>query len=317
MDRRSFLTLGTAVTLAGTGITIFPATAQEGAPQLFTAVQKRSFGDWTIVALSDGFMPFSTGLLIGIEPADAEAMIRTAFQDPANFVGAVNAYLIDTGETLILVDTGTGSVFGPTLGHVAQNLTAAGYDPAKVSSILCTHLHPDHIGGCMAPGGNPFPNAEFVVSQTDYAFFTDPAIRAGAPDDFKPFFDLAIGVTDMFSDRMALIEPGATVAPGITALPLPGHTPGHMGYALEGADETLLIWGDVVHVPAVQFARPDVALVFDTDPEQAAKTRAKVLDQVATDRMMVAGMHLLFPGFGYLETASEGYRFIPAPWDYS
>ncbi|MEO0831485.1 MAG: MBL fold metallo-hydrolase, partial [Pseudomonadota bacterium] len=183
--------------------------------------------------------------------------------------------------------------------------------------LLVTHLHPDHVGGRVGETSVALPNAEMVVGTQDHSFFTSEEMKAQAPDGFKPFFDMAVAAAGQFGERVTLIDGEASIAPGITAMPLPGHTPGHMGFMLESGGEQLLIWGDILHVPAVQFARPDVTLAFDADPDTARASRTKVLDMVATDKLMVAGMHMSFPGLGYVERASEGYRLVPAPWDYT
>ncbi|MEM8555958.1 MAG: MBL fold metallo-hydrolase [Pseudomonadota bacterium] len=320
MQRRDFLNFAPALALGSVGVSLLPAAGhahEHGhGPKLFTAMQRFSLGDWTIVALSDGFLPFDYGLFSGVTPKEAQELMRQSFYDPANFIGAVNAFLIDTGETLIMVDVGTGAAFGPTLGHTVSNLKAAGYEPADVSLILATHLHPDHVGGVLTDAGNPFPNSTLAVNAADHAFFTSAEIRAGAPDDFKPFFDMAVGAVGSFGERLSLFEGTASVAPGITAMPLFGHTPGHSGFMLESAGQTMLMAGDILHAPGIQFARPDVSIAFDADPTQAAATRGMALDMLSADRLLFAGSHVSFPGFGYLEKAGEGYRFTPAPWQY-
>ncbi|MGB0660890.1 MAG: MBL fold metallo-hydrolase [Mangrovicoccus sp.] len=320
MKRRQFLSLAPAVTLGTLGVSFLPASTAraEGKGTQFTAVQRFSLGDWTVTALGDGYLPLGEGVLQGITTEAAKELAAAAYFDTDNMVVGVNAYVVETGSDLILIDVGTGTAFGPTLGLLANNLKAAGYAPEDATTILATHLHPDHIGGCLIDGANPFVNAKMVATQADFDFFTSDEIRAQAPEAFRGFFDLAKAVTGFFADKLTLIGAAeVSVAPGITAIPLPGHTLGHVGYMLESGGESLLIWGDVLHVPGVQFARPDVTVAFDIDQETARKTRMAILDQVATDRQLVAGMHMSFPGFGYVEKAAEGYRFVPAPWRFS
>jgi glyoxylase-like metal-dependent hydrolase (beta-lactamase superfamily II) len=105
------------------------------------------------------------------------------------------------------------------------------------------------------------------------------------------------------------------VSPGVTSMPLHGHTPGHSGYMIASGNDSLLIWGDIVHVPDIQIPRPEVTIEFDTDPPAAAATRKRVLDMVTKDRQLVAGMHMHFPGFAHVVKRGDEYMMLPEPWD--
>ena len=148
------------------------------------------------------------------------------------------------------------------------------------------------------------------------AFWTDDGIKSNFPPDFQTFFDLAKGVTGAFGDRLRLVSAEVEVAPGITVVPLVGHTPGHIGYRIESGGQSVLMWGDVVHAAPIQLARPDVGLAFDVDPTAAAQTRIRMLDMAATDGLAIIGSHMPFPGFGHIERESTGYSFAHAHWDY-
>ena len=102
--------------------------------------------------------------------------------------------------------------------------------------------------------------------------------------------------------------------PGISIVPEPGHTPGHSGWMIASGNESLLIWGDIVHMPGIQFKMPGVGMGFDIDGAAAIASRQRIMDMTATDRTMVAGMHLDFPCFGHVARASEGYAFVPEVW---
>ena len=141
-------------------------------------------------------------------------------------------------------------------------------------------------------------------------------MKGQAPEEVRQFFDLAMAAVGAFGDRVEGFEGEASLGAGMTAMPLPGHTPGHSGVMLESDGDALLMWGDIVHVPPVQFARPDVTIGFDVDQDTARATRMKVLDMAATDRLRVAGMHISFPGIGYVEKAGDGYRFVPSSYQY-
>lgn len=319
MNRRQFLDSAAAVTVAagsGLTLTVRPVSAQAAGVQL-AAAQRIPLGDMTVTALSDGFIVLDATVLNGIDGEGFADAARAAFLDPDRAVrGAVNAYAVQTGNDTILIDTGAGGLFGPTLGNLPQNLAAAGIDPASVSRLVITHLHGDHFGGAGADGAKAFPNAHMVLSETEHGFWTSEDVKMGAPEGMRPFFDMAVAAVAPYADSLDLVGDGAEIAPGLTFDHLPGHTPGHNGVLLSSGDASLLIWADIVHVPHVQFAQPDVTIAFDTDPDLARETRVKVLDRAVADRLAIAGMHLPFPGVGHVEKTGEGYRFVPVGWHY-
>lgn len=316
MDRRSFMTTSLlAAAGALTGLRIAPVAAQSGTPGIAVA-QSFPVGSATVTALSDGFLPITAEALQGITPEDFQSLLRAAYIDGDGHPTGVNAYLIEIGEERILVDTGTGQLMGPGLGQLGANMAAFGVDPASIGRIIATHLHPDHIGGILAPDGNPYTGAGLTVSQPEIDFWRSDEIRNGAPEQFRPFFDQARAAVDAFGDRLEVVAKDADLGNGITLVPLPGHTLGHTGVMLESEGSQLLIWGDIVHVGPVQFARPEVTIVFDTAADMAAATRAEILARAAADRMQIAGMHISFPGIGYVEAAQEGYRFVPRAFPY-
>ncbi|MCV6585502.1 MAG: MBL fold metallo-hydrolase [Marinibacterium sp.] len=313
VHRREFmLGAGLLAGLSALGWRVAPAGA-EG----LVAARQYAVGDATVTVLSDGFISIGPDMLFGITPEDFAMMLEAAHLDPASFPAAVNAFLIDSGDRRILVDAGTGTSFGPTLGKLPSVMAALGIDPASIDTVVFTHLHPDHVGGVLAEGGNPFANATLRVAQADVDFFTNEDIKAQAPDGFKPFFDMAAASLAAFGERVEPFDGVIDIAPGLTTMPMPGHTVGHSGLLLENDGGALLIAADVIHVPAVQLARPDVTIGFDTDQDVARATRQRVFDMAATDRLMIAGSHIALPGIGHLERAGDGYRFLPARHQYN
>ena len=317
MHRRDLLKTAPLAALAATTTGLVPlrVQAQAGGAQV-TAAQRFKVGDMTVTALSDGFISFTAEVLQGIDPSDFATLIERAHMDPANVRGAVNAYMVETDGETWMIDAGTGPVFGPTLGHMPEVFAALGTDLGAVTKLIVTHLHGDHIGGATVDGAATFPNAEMIVGQADVDFWLSDDIRAQAPEQFRGMFDLAKATVAAYGDRVRTISGEADVASGVTSMPLPGHTPGHTGFMLESAGESLLVWGDIIHIPAVQLARPDVTIMFDTDAETAAKTRADLMSSIVGTGQLIAGMHMLFPGVGYLDSAAEGYHFAPLPWQY-
>jgi len=152
-----------------------------------------------------------------------------------------------------------------------------------------------------------------VVAEAEAAFWLDAARAAEVPEAMRPVSVAAAAALAPYARRVRRFAGGEPV-PGLHAESLPGHTPGHTGYRIAGDEGGLLIWGDIVHVPDIQSRFPGVTVMFDVDPAQAEATRRRTLDMAARKRLLVAGMHMHFPGFAYVEVAGEGYRLAPAQW---
>jgi len=285
--------------------------------QQIPGVYHRRIGDIIVTAISDGFLDGSIEVLRNISQ-DAARQILTASFRPARRT-AVNAFLIYSAGRLALVDTGSGNYLLPTAGKVMANIKAAGVDPAGIDTVLLTHMHPDHSAGLtdMTTGKRYFPNAELAMHESEPAhWFDDTKMAKGTEREKKAFFQAGREQVTPYKDRWRLFR-GGEVFPGVTAIPRPGHTPGHTNFMINSGKEQLLIWGDTVHVPEIQTARPEVCMDFDTDKDLAADSRRKVFDMVATDRLLVTGMHLHFPGFSHLVRDGSGYRLIPAAWEHA
>lgn len=277
---------------------------------------RKAFGDTVVTALLDGHLVLPNEALTGIAPADAAAMLDAALRGPQPR-SSVNAVLVQSAGRTVLVDTGAGdkmAAMAPTLGRLLDSLAAAGVQPGEVDAVVMTHLHIDHWGGLTGNGGTAlFPRAELVVPAAEAAYWLDSAAMAAAPDDIKPRFAGAQAAVAPYRDRTRLFD-GAEAVPGLQAVPLPGHSPGHTGYLVGGGGRRLLIWGDVMHVPDVQAARPEVGIVFDSDPAAAAVSRRRALDMTADEGLVVMGMHLHFPGFARVTRAGGAYALVPAGW---
>jgi glyoxylase-like metal-dependent hydrolase (beta-lactamase superfamily II) len=315
LDRRTALTALSASAM----LAAVPRLATAAAPLAGTQVpglRRLKIGGIEVTALLDGHLPIPHELFPGAaaDPATANRLTDEAFLPRGPVTTPVNAFLVNTGPRLVLVDTGTANLMGPGLGRLAAHLTAAGVRPEQVDAVLLTHVHPDHFGGLVADGRPVFQNAEVLVPEADHAFWTDEGIASRAPADFQPFFAAARATIRACGDKVRRFAPGGEVAPGVTSIAAPGHTVGHTAYRIASGNEQLLIWGDVVHVAPFQFAQPDWSIAFDTDQDQARATRRRLLDLVATDRVQVAGAHLPFPGFGHVARAGNGYAFVPTPW---
>ena len=278
-------------------------------------VYHRRVGDIVVTAISDGHLDGAIDVLRNIAMDDARQILADAFR-PARRT-AVNAFLVHSAGRTALIETGSGNYLLPTAGKVLENLKAAGVDPNDIEAVLLTHMHPDHSAGLTEmPSGRPhFPNAELVVHENEPRhWFDDAEMAKGTERAKKLYFQCAREQVAPYKDRMRLFKDGE-VFPGVTAIPRTGHTPGHTTFMISSGNEQLLIWGDTVHVPEVQTARPEVCMEFDTDQDAAAASRRKVFDMAATDRLLVTGMHLHFPGFAHLRRRGTGYELVPAAWE--
>lgn len=264
----------------------------------------RKIGDFSILALSDGYLSASLNLLSNIDPVDAAELQRgVELGDPSSV--HINCYLVRGRGRTILIDAGAGG-FKRWGGNLKANLALAGVQPSEIDTILLTHAHPDHVGGLIdASGEIAFPNAELLVHQREVAFWKDDGNLSRASERGRGNFLFAREVFDKYRETRTFIH--CEVLPGISAIALPGHTAGHTGYRLESEGRGLLVWGDIVHFPRIQIVRPDVSIAFDQDPLLAAATRSRLLSVASSDNLMIAGMHLGELGFARIERTGKGY----------
>ena len=273
-----------------------------------------TLGDLTITALNDGWFQASLDLVTGISKEEAGRLQVAGFRTEQPKV-TLNAFLITgAGRKPVLIDAGYGELApSGTLGRLASALALTGVKPEEIGTVLVTHLHPDHVGGLTTGGAAAYSNAEIVVHADEAAHWLPDEALAKAPDGAKPYFEGARKALAPYAERMREHR-GGEVLPGITAVPLPGHTPGHCGVRIVSGGQSLLIWTDVVHLPAIQFKNPEAGVGFDVDGDGARATRKRIMEEAARERTLIAGCHLEFPTFGYLDRDGTGYRFVPALW---
>ena len=266
-------------------------------------------GDYTVTAFSDGVFETSIDVTVGVDKEMTQRISGKSLTDPVFL--SVNAFLVEGRGVRALVDAGTGDTMGPELGKLPENLVAAGVPLDSITHILLTHIHPDHSNGLIDGAGAAwFPKAEVVVQEDEIKFWNDRDLSLAAHDRQRKNMVNARRSLVPYANRTTRIGDGEFL-PGIHAMKSPGHTPGHNTWTIEGGRDSLIIWGDTIHMAFMQLERPEIAFIFDTDPELAVKSRLRLLDRVAADRTRVAGMHLDFPGFGYVRRGKDRW-FIDA-----
>lgn len=314
--RQTLQAMGAAPALAA--LAPLPLGAQTAAPAQAPGYYRRRVGGLTVTALLDGYFDLPDPLWLGLEAGTLPAARLAAGlpETGATTIG-VTSYLVDTGTSRILVDAGAAAFFGPTAGRFLSVLAQAGYAPGDIDHILCTHLHLDHVGTLVEGGVRVFDRAQVHAHAADHAYWTSEVAQSAAPDFAQGWFPVIRDLARLYDGRLSLFDGATAPLPGVTVMPLPGHTPGHVGFLFEDGGERLLIWGDACATAAVQFAHPEAAVVFDVDPEQGITTRKRLLDMAATERMLVASTHLPFPTFGRVERRGAAFDWRPDEYRYA
>ena len=303
--------LATAIT-ASLGIVTLSEAA---APMVKTSAPgyyRMMLGDFEVTAISDGTVVLPVHQLLKQAPEKTQdALSKVALKSPLET--SVNGYLINTGEKLILIDTGAGKLFGPTLGNIVGNIKAAGYQPEQIDEIYITHMHPDHVGGLTVDGKMMFPNAVVRADKKDADLWLSEANLNAAPEANKGFFKGAMASVNPYvaAGKFKSFEGNSDLVKGIKAGSSYGHTPGHTTYTIESKGERLAVIGDLMHVAVVHFDDPTVTIAFDVDNVAAAKERAKIYSEAAQSSTILAIAHVSFPGLGRVVSKGSGYGWVP------
>ena len=318
LTRRGVLAGGAAATLAAAANPAAAAAPESG--KQWPGVYRYKIGGYELTALYDGiwYRPITDKFIRNAPFAEVEHALDQAFMPHDKLATPFTALVVNTGDKLVLIDTGTGGQIAPSAGALRDNLVAAGLDPNAVDRIVISHFHPDHINGIKDKDNNLiFPNAEIMVPAPEWAFWMDDANLNAAAGDLKETF---LNQRRIFSDiakNVTQFEPGKEIAPGIETLPAPGHTPGHTVFAIHSGDQSLLVLSDTAQHPAVFARHPDWQAAFDVDGVAAVATRKRIFDRAAADRMLVTGYHFPFPACGHLIKTASGYEHVPIEWQTS
>ena len=314
--RRSFFINTASMALAAGATSAAPSAAF--AKAAIVGIQAPSFyrlklGDYEITALSDGTakLPMSK-IYRNITEEKAEIYLQGHFQAGSAEI-SVNAFLVNTGERLVLIDAGTGDLLGPALGKLVSNIQAAGYKPSQIDHVILTHIHADHSGGLVADNRRVFDNAVLHVNLREADFWLKPSAEAKADKVLGPQIAQAEKCVGPYvkAQRLETFDDNAAPIPGFGSVLRPGHTPGHSGIIVESGGEKIVFWGDIAHGDVLQFDHPEVTVDFDVDQTTAAATRAIAFAEAADEKYLVAGAHHAFPGIGRVRRDETNYDWVP------
>jgi len=328
LNRRQLLA-GVAAAGAATALTSSFGTAPARAAVPPAGAQAPGFyrynvGAYECTSINDGArsFPLPDTFVTNVKKDEALAAAEAAYMPQGMVTVPFNPQLINTGSKLILIDSGNGIAnLEPTKGAVGrtlQNLAAAGVDPKSIDVVLLSHLHPDHTNGIRALDGSiAFPNAEIMVPAVDWKFWTsdENAAKAESSPMMKNYFANVKKTFAGIETKVTQYDWGKEVAPGITSIAAPGHTPGHTAFAIASGSSKVLIQSDVTNIPEFFLRNPDWHVVYDVEPDVAQATRHKFYDMAAAEKAMVIGFHFTFPSIGHVEKDGAKYRLVPIAWN--
>jgi glyoxylase-like metal-dependent hydrolase (beta-lactamase superfamily II) len=206
----------------------------------------------------------------------------------------VGSFVVE-GDVTVLIDAGIGpfTIEGLAGGNLLDELAAVGVQPADVDVVAVSHLHLDHDGWIATrDAGLTFPNATVHVGRGDYEHF----VMSDHDDRFRMARHKKAALTGLFEEgRVELIDDVSEIVPGLVAMPTPGHTPGHLAFAIRDRGERLLILGDSMYCPA-QLTEMDLTAMHDVDPALARRSRELLARELESHEERTEALGCHFPG---------------------
>ena len=316
LTRRQIMAAAAGV-VAAPAVVRFSTPAEAAAPMMGLSRPSHyrfKLGGFEITTINDGAIPLDgPHPIFGMDQAaeDVQKLAEANFLPGSRFEISFTPVIVNTGAELVVFDCGNGAARRPNAGQLAALLAGAGYGADQVDVVVLTHFHPDHIGGLMEDGSPLFPNARYVTHETEFNFWTHADRMAGPTEGVAK---LTASNVKPLAEKMTFLKGGSTVVSGITALASHGHTPGHTSFHLESEGKRLFLGGDFCNHPVVSLQRPDWHVRFDMDKEMAVSTRRKILDMLASERLVFTSYHMPFPAVGYVDRVGDGYRYVAAAY---
>lgn len=299
-------------TLLATSAATLAANFTIGAPPAYAAAPYTfKHGAFEVTVISDGHLTLPTAFLAPTAPqAERTALLQAAGQTAEQYDSPINIALIRTDSDLILIDMGSGDRFMPSAGKLWDNLKNAGIDKTKITKVIFTHGHPDHLWGTVDELDDlVLPDATFYVGAPEWDFWHGDDATRGLPAERAGFVTGARRNFAAIKSKVKMYKAGDDIVTGLRAIATPGHTQGHMSLELAGS-ESLIVVGDALTHPLISFAHPEWRPTADHVPDVAAETRKRLLDRMAADHAKLIGFHLPYPGIGTVERKDGAYRFV-------
>ncbi len=315
LQRRELLkttAVAAGVALAASATCVFAKAPMAGSQTV--SIHRMKLGNFEVTTILDGYLEIDPRLL-NATPEMVQRLMAAADLPYGPIRTPVNAFLVNTGDKLVLLDAGGAKFLGPGAGRLLQGLAAAGVEPGQIDEVYITHMHGDHLHGTVTPEGVAlFPNALLRIAQQDVDYWLSPEVEAAAPENQKGRFVAAKRAKAAYGERLKPFKQGEELTPGITSVAAVGHTPGHTCYMVTSGTARMLAIGDMIHVAPVQFAHPEVTISFDWQPPTASSIRQSIFEMAAREKIVIAAVHLPFPGLGMLRKEGSSYTYTPMSW---